>query len=120
MSRELAGKGSSERRRKLRRSAKARLDREARKDVALQEGTEVEFGTCPLCGRNQPLKSFKLQVKPDYAIVTVRKGGGRRRGFFLLLDRNVYLKDLPEKYPEVWKNLKQNVEELHDLTRAVG
>lgn len=106
-------------RRRLKRSEKAKADRKIREAQALKDGTEVTFLTCVLCGRNRPLKNFKFNVKPDYAVVTVRKGGGRRRGFFRLENRDVYMKDLPKLYPDVWANLKENVEKLYDLIHRI-
>jgi len=104
---------------KEKRSEKAKKDYEDRKAQAMADGKEATFLTCPLCGLNRPLKMWKkdtrFNVKPDYAIITVRKGGGRRIGFFRLEDRDVKLADLWEKYPEVWENLFENVNLLHDL-----
>jgi hypothetical protein len=104
---------------KERRSEKAKKDYEDRKAQAMADGKEAEFLTCPLCGFNRPLKMWgkdtRFIVKPDYAIITVRKGGGRRIGFFRLEDRDVNLTDLWGEFPEVWKNLFENVNVLHDL-----
>ena len=102
-----------------RRSEKAKKDYDRRKAQALTKGKEATFLTCPLCGINRPLKMWgkdtRFGVKPDYAILTVRKGGGRRIGFFRLEDRDVKLADLWEQNPEVWKNLFENVGLLHDI-----
>jgi hypothetical protein len=102
-----------------RRSEKAKKDYEDRKAQAMADGKEAAFLTCPLCGINRPLKMWgkdtRFAVKPDYAIITVRKGGGRRIGFFRLEDRDVKLADLWEKYPEVFTNLLQEVNLLHIL-----
>mgnify|MGYP007042398634 CR=1 FL=1 len=101
-----------------RRSEKAKRDYKDRKAQAMDHGKEATFLTCPLCGINRPLKMWgkdtRFNVKPDYAIITVRKGGGRRIGFFRLEDRDVKLADLKELYPAVWRNLKESVEELHN------
>lgn len=105
--------------RKIRRSEEAKLDRESRKAQALRDGKEVTFLTCPLCGRSRPLrmwgKTTEFQVKPDYAVVTTRIGGGRRIGFFRLEEKDVKVGDLKEAYPLVYANLLENVRELSSL-----
>ncbi len=104
---------------RIKRSEKAKLDRERRKAQAFAEGKEVSYLTCPLCGRSRPLRMWKkdtrFQVKPGYAIVTTRKGGGRRIGFFRLKEKDVKLPDLKEAYPLVYANLLENVRELSSL-----
>lgn len=105
--------------RKIRRSEEAKLDREQRKAQALRKGKEVSFLTCPLCGRSRPLKMWNkttsFQVKPAYAIISTRKGGGRRIGFFRIPEKDVPLRDLKEAYPLVYANLLENVQELSSL-----
>jgi len=101
-----------------RRSEKAKKDYEDRKAQAMAHGKEALFLTCPLCGINRPLKMWgkdtRFKVKPEYAIITVRKGGGRRIGFFRVEDGDIQLPDLKEYYPEVWKNLFEEVNTLQE------
>ena len=108
---------------KIRRSEKAKQDKEERRVQALAWGSEVIFLTCPLCGRNRPLKTHgkptRFKVKPDYAVITVRKGGGRRIGFFRLPEKDLKLSELKEAYPEVYMNLKESIEELHIIMEEI-
>lgn len=80
-------------------------------------GTRILYLTCPLCGLNRPLKTYKgdtkFQIKPDYAIIQVRYGGGRGVGFFLSQDESIKLEELRGTYPEVLENLKHQIAELH-------
>ena len=84
-----------------------------------KKGSRIEYLTCPLCGRNRPLKMWNKQtafeVKPDYAIIQIRYGGGRGSGFVLSLEESTKLEDLEREYPEVYSNLKAEVEKLHKL-----
>ena len=83
-----------------------------RKAKAMQ-GARVLFLTCPLCGLNRPLHTYKgstrFQVRPDYAIIQVRYGGGRGLGFFLAEDESIKLMDLKDTHPDVFENLKEEV-----------
>ncbi|MHC1628265.1 MAG: hypothetical protein ACXQTI_05500 [Candidatus Nezhaarchaeales archaeon] len=92
---------------------------EERKAKALTEGTRVEYLTCPLCGLNRPLEKWGkptvFKVKPDYAIIQVRYGGGRGRGFFLNEKESIKLEDLKNHYPDVFENLKEEVEKLYEI-----
>lgn len=91
--------------------------REERKAKAMS-GRRVEFLTCPLCGFNRPLETYKggakFQVRPDYAIIQVRYGGGRGSGFFLSLEESTKLDKLKESYPDIYLNLKEQVDKLHE------
>lgn len=102
----------------------AREDKAIRRAKALVDGKEVVFLTCPLCGKNRPLQNKKgekarFQIKPDYALITTRKGGGRRIGFFRLPDKDVNLTELKELYPDVFWNLYDNVKELFDILETL-
>ena len=72
---------------------------------------------------NRPLerwgKPTRFKVKPDYAIIQVRYGGGRGRGFFLNLDESVTLKELKDQYPDIFKNLKTEVEKLYEILNSL-
>ena len=91
---------------------------EERKAKALS-GTKVLYLTCPLCGLNRPLTTYKgdtrFQVKPDYAIIQVRYGGGRGIGFFLSEGESIKLEDMRSTYPEVLDNLKEQISQLHSI-----
>jgi len=82
-------------------------------------GARIEYLTCPLCGRNRPLimwgKQTRFEVKPDYAIIQVRYGGGRGVGFFLSLEESINIEDLEREYPKVYENLKGEIELLYNL-----
>lgn len=82
-------------------------------------GARVEYLTCPLCGRNRPLKMWGKQttfeVKPNYDIIQIRYGGGRGVGFFLSEGEGTKIEDLQRAYPEVYENLKREVEKLYAL-----
>ena len=97
--------------------------KDARKQKALA-GTRVLYLTCPLCGLNRPLSSYKgsatFQVKPDYAIIQVRYGGGRGSGFFLAEEESISLSDLKATNPEVELNLKTEVLALVKALVDVG
>lgn len=96
---------------------------EARKAEALATGTRVLYLTCPLCGLNRPLDTYKgradFEVKPDFAIIQVRYGGGRGRGFFLSEDESVNLEGLKEEFPEVFDNLKEEIEKLYEIFKTL-
>jgi Na+-transporting NADH:ubiquinone oxidoreductase subunit NqrE len=87
-------------------------------------GAKVLFLTCPLCGLNRPLKTYKgntrFEVKRDYAIIQVRYGGGRGIGFFLAEDESIKLKDLMEEYPDVLGNLKEQLIALVQVFRDLN
>lgn len=91
---------------------------EERRAQALS-GTKVLYLTCPLCGLNRPLKTYKgstqFQVKPDYAIIQVRYGGGRGIGFFLSEEESIKLEDLRDTHPKVFDNLKEQITILHEI-----
>ena len=91
---------------------------EERREKALK-GTRVLYLACPLCGRNRPLemwgKETRFEVKPDYAIIQARYCGGRGTGFFLKLEESVTLEALEREYPEVYENLRGEVEKLYHL-----
>ncbi len=93
-----------------------------RKAKAMQ-GTRVLFLTCPLCGLNRPLSSYKgtasFQVKPDYAIIQVRYGGGKGIGFFLDQEESINLQELAKHYPDVLENLKEQVSQLQNILEAL-
>jgi len=95
---------------------------EERKAKAMS-GRKVLYLTCPLCGLNRPLESYKgraaFEVKPDYAIIQVRYGGGRGIGFFLSQGESIKLEELKEQYPEVLRNLKAQAEELNTILRIL-
>ena len=82
-------------------------------------GARIEYLTRPLCGRNRPLimwgKQTRFEVKPDYAIIQVRYGGGRGVGFFLSLEESINIEDLEREYPKVYENLKGEIELLYNL-----
>jgi len=92
---------------------------EERRKLAFQHGHRHKYITCLLCGRNFPLKIWgkrkKFEVKPDFAVITTRVGGGRSIGYFLDEKENVYLKDLKKQYPEIYANLKEQIKKLYDL-----
>ena len=94
-------------------------DYQERKSKAYASGSRVEYVTCPLCGRNRPLimwnKETRFEVKPDYAIIQVRYGGGRGSGFFLSESESVKLDRLKQEYPELFENLKSEIEKLHKI-----
>lgn len=96
---------------------------EERRAKALAEGTKVLFLTCPLCGRNRPLETYKgssrFEVKPDYAIIQVRYGGGRGIGFFLSEDESIKLEDLRSTHPEVLENLKEMIGKLYEIFKTL-
>ena len=96
---------------------------EERKAKALTDGARVEYLSCPLCGRNQPLNTYKgqtlFQVKPDYAIIQVRYGGGRGIGFFLVLEESTTIEDLRSEYPEVADNLKEQISRLYEIFKDI-
>jgi len=99
--------------------AKKAATYEERKAKALSEGTRVEYISCPLCGRNRPLivwdEETRFEVKPNYAIVQVRYGGGRGIGFFLNEEESIYLQSMREQYPELLDNLKEEIAKLYEL-----
>jgi len=86
-------------------------------------GARVLYLTCPLCGLNRPLETYKgsskFQVKPDYAIIQVRYGGGRGIGFFLNEGESVKLPELRSAYPEVLENLREQIQELYELFKTL-
>lgn len=91
-----------------------------RKAETLAHGKRVEYLTCPICGRNRVLKNSwgkkaTFEVKPTFDIIQVRYGGGRGSGFFRSDDEGVKLDDLQKYYPEIFDNLKEEVEKLHKL-----
>lgn len=106
--------------------SKYREESHARKQATYEErrakalsGARVEYVTCPLCGFGRPLKTYKgdtrFEIKPDYAIVQVRYGGGRGIGFFLVPEESVKVEDLRSMYPEVLDNLKEEIARLHEV-----
>jgi len=96
----------------------SKLSYEERRAKA-SSGARIEYLTCPLCGRNRPLimwgKQTRFEVKPDYAIIQVRYGGGRGVGFFLSLEESINIEDLEREYPKVYENLKDEIELLYNL-----
>ncbi len=96
----------------------SKLSYEERRAKA-SSGARIEYLTCPLCGRNRPLimwgKQTRFEVKPDYAIIQVRYGGGRGVGFFLSLEESINIEDLEREYPKVYENLKGEIELLYNL-----
>jgi hypothetical protein len=102
------------------------LTYDERKKISLKEGKEVTFLTCPLCGRNRPLNIWGrravFEFKPDYAIIQIRKGGGRGYGFFLVLDKSLKLNDpeFLEKYWDVFLNLKEEVRKLYEFLEKIA
>ena len=96
----------------------SKLSYEERRAKA-SSGARIEYLTCPLCGRNRPLimwgKQTRFEVKPDYAIVQVRYGGGRGVGFFLSLEESINIEDLEREYPKVYENLKGEIGLLYNL-----
>ena len=96
----------------------SKLSYEERRAKA-SSGARIEYLTCPLCGRNRPLimwgKQTRFEVKPDYAIIQVRYGGGRGVGFFLSLEESTNIEDLEREYPKVYENLKGEIELLYNL-----
>jgi hypothetical protein len=109
---------------KYREESKERRERtyDERKAKALA-GTKVLYLTCPLCGLNRPLSSYKgearFEVKPSYAIIQARYGGGRGIGFFLVPEESITLSELKAIYPEVLENLKEQVFLLYELMRKL-
>jgi len=121
------------------------VTREQRKKLAMEVGTKVHYITCPLCGRNQPVKQWgreikPFNVKPDYDIVQIRKGGGKAnpRDVEKILDMpatettevpgiglgwfrvgGYKLEELKEKRPDLWKNLKTEVRKLSELIESI-
>lgn len=100
----------------------SRSEREAtyeeRRSKAIATGARVLYVTCPLCGLDRPLETYKgvtrFQVKTDFAIIQVRYGGGRGIGFFLNESESVKPEDLRNTYPEVLDNLREMIEQLHE------
>ena len=96
----------------------SKLSYEERRAKA-SSGARIEYLTCPLCGRNRPLimwgRQTRFEVKPDYAIIQVRYGGGRGVGFFLSLEESINIEDLEREYPKVYENLKGEIELLYNL-----
>lgn len=96
---------------------------EEKRRHAFEHGKRVEYLTCPLCGRNKPLHTWKgktsFVIKPDYAIIQVRYGGGKDEsgkgiGFWLKLEESTNLSKLSANYPEVFENLKDSIIELYE------
>jgi len=99
-----------------------------RRQYALEQGTRTQYLTCPLCGRNRPLKdSTRFEVKPDYALVQTRAGGGEIMtqhggmsvGWWLVEDESLSMEEVREQYPEVWANLIEEVGRLQGAVKAV-
>lgn len=103
--------------------AKREASYQQRKAEALSRGARVLYLTCPLCGLNRPLETYKgttrFEVKPDYAVIQVRYGGGRGIGFFLSEDESIKLEDLRSTHPEVMDNLKEQIEQLHEIFKTL-
>ena len=102
---------------KKERALRAREDREQRRLDAFADGKEIHYLHCPLCGRNRPLDTRKgrseFEVKLDFGVITTRIGGGRRIGFFRVEGSEVTIADLKDQFPEVYENLREEVEKLH-------
>lgn len=87
---------------------------------AFAEGTKSLFVTCPMCGRNRPLKDkwgkgAHFVVKPDYALIQARYSIGRGSGFFLKEDESLSIDQVKDEFPEIYEEIKAAVEQLHDL-----
>jgi len=104
---------------------------EERKKKAMIDGTEVEYIGCPMCGKTTPLKGSKknginrgifgqldeennIFVPYTDRILQVRKGGGGKRGFFKVDDRDISLEVLIEANPHLFYNIKSIVKKLSD------
>ena len=100
------------------------LTREERQSIALSEGTEVHFVTCPLCGFSRPAGKY-LEGTVAFTnidlnrmhVLSVRRGGGRGIGVFrvdedsLLLEE---LKDVPE-YQEVIDQIREQAKKVLEI-----
>lgn len=84
----------------------------------------IWYRACPLCGFQRPLTnkwgtSPKFKVRPDYAIVHARFGGGRKIGFFRDDRYDMSIETLSSsKDPllsELWNNLRTEVHILNDI-----
>ena len=88
---------------------------------AFSGGHKVLFVTCPLCGRNRPITTWKgktiFKAKPDYAIVQTRYiGGGKGHGgFFLKEDESVFIEGLAALFPDIYDNLKREIRTLYKM-----
>ena len=104
--------------RKIRQRYEVRAERdrtyENRREEALAFGTRVLYITCPLCGRNRVLnpherEQTRFEVKPDFFLIQVRYGGGKRSGFFLNKEESLSIAEVKEQYPDLYENLKEQV-----------
>ena len=112
--------------RKFRRRLEVRAQRdltvEERKQHALAFGTRVLYIVCPLCGRNRPLnpherEQTRFEVKPDFALIQVRYGGGKGSGFFLKEEESLSIEEVKEQYPDLYENLKEQVVRLSKILK---
>ena len=102
------------------------LTKEERQSIALSEGTEVHFVTCPLCGFSRPAGKYLdgsiafTNIDLDRMhVLSVRRGGGRGIGFFRVDESSLLLGELKEvvEYQEVIGQIR---EQARKVLKALG
>lgn len=107
------------------RKAEKEATREQRRQKAMAGAGPIWYITCALCGRSRPLKLWgktaSFKVKPDYAIITGRFGGGNKIGFFRDPNSDVSwdMLSTDPRFKEIWKNLRTEIHALNDLVTEI-
>ena len=89
---------------------------EERRKNAFKKGKKYLYGICPLCLKARPIKvKFRIDNNPE--VVQVRYGVGGRGcgGFYKKEDECIRLSEVEAKYPNVYNNLKAEIEKLYKI-----
>jgi len=95
--------------------------KEERRQKAISEGRKFESIVCPLCLRARVGRVWKgkyiFKIDPNPEVIQIRYslGGKGYGGFFKNEKESIRLDVLRDKKPDVWKNLKIEINKLNNI-----
>ena len=98
-----------------------KLTKDQRRKKAIEGGRKFESIICPLCLRARVGSVwrgkyiFKIDSNPEVIQVRYHLGGKGTGGFFKNEQESIRLDILRERRPDVWKNLKIEINKLNNL-----
>jgi len=105
----------------IRRKEARDATKDERRNKAFMYGKKFEFIVCPLCLRSRIRNSWKgeatftIDQNPEVIQVRYAIGGRGMGGFYRKDGEGIRLDELKAKQPNVWDNLKSEIDKLHNL-----